>query len=389
MVEPRKVAPGGYDTSLRSPAPRIAWLLVVLGLADRARLAGHRRGRVAPTRLPAPFGPARNGILMSSQDGDIFAVDPLTATRSPVIAGPAFDFGATLLAGRDEVHVPSRARPTVASRTAASMLMVANADGSGVRALTPGPARPRLAGLVARRDADRLPVAPAPDGNGPSSTSSMSTAAGCERSTSAGRPTSCRGCRPTARRSSSEASISRPATRLRGSSPCDPDGTGLHADLDQAGGRLTTTTRRSPCRRTARVSPTSEWSGTSVQVHILTCDGRRSGPAAPDRSTAQMRRHLLAGRPQIAYLRADSDSLLQLVVAPADGSGTGIALGPRAPLGRTVRRSTTTASARTARRSSPTTTPTRRLASCPIDGSPERALPTVSSRSPAYQRLAP
>ena len=45
-------------------------------------------------RVPPPFGPARNGELLSSADGDIFVVDPTSgADHASSIAGPAFDFG--------------------------------------------------------------------------------------------------------------------------------------------------------------------------------------------------------------------------------------------------------------------------------------------------------
>src|SRR6266581_2131902 len=64
--------------------------LVLLALFIAALLAlavGSRRP------LPPPYGLARNGVLVSSADGDIFSVDPKTGTHTPLIAGPAFDFG--------------------------------------------------------------------------------------------------------------------------------------------------------------------------------------------------------------------------------------------------------------------------------------------------------
>ena len=58
----------------------------------------HRAGLVgpppmgSPPRLPAPFGPARNGqIVFSTPDGDIAAVDPVTGTVDVADRGPEQD----------------------------------------------------------------------------------------------------------------------------------------------------------------------------------------------------------------------------------------------------------------------------------------------------------
>ena len=44
-------------------------------------------------RLPPPFGPARNGAIVSSDDGDIYAVDAVTHAERLLIGGETFDFG--------------------------------------------------------------------------------------------------------------------------------------------------------------------------------------------------------------------------------------------------------------------------------------------------------
>lgn len=89
-------------------------------------------------RLPAPFGPARNGLLLTSADGDIFAIDPVTLAKHTVVGGDTFDFGPNF--SRDGTKFMFlRGAPSDCGRSDCGlMLMVANADGSGVRALTPG-----------------------------------------------------------------------------------------------------------------------------------------------------------------------------------------------------------------------------------------------------------
>jgi Tol biopolymer transport system component len=42
-------------------------------------------------RLPAPFGPAANGLVAYSSSGDIYTVDPSSGRRDPVIPGPFED----------------------------------------------------------------------------------------------------------------------------------------------------------------------------------------------------------------------------------------------------------------------------------------------------------
>jgi Tol biopolymer transport system component len=89
-------------------------------------------------RLPPPFGPARNGTLLSSADGDIYAIDPVTAKQTAVIGGSEFDFGATF--SRDGTRfIFLRGAPSDCGKPDCGlMLMVANADGTGIRQLTPG-----------------------------------------------------------------------------------------------------------------------------------------------------------------------------------------------------------------------------------------------------------
>lgn len=119
-------------TTLRfAPVPRAAWLLVVLGLvvaigAAALLIVGSR------PRIPAPFGPAANGVILYSAAGrDIHVFDPANGTSRPLIAGPTTD---------ETPHFSRDGTKFVFARESTTSglwhLMIANADGSNVRPLT-------------------------------------------------------------------------------------------------------------------------------------------------------------------------------------------------------------------------------------------------------------
>ena len=63
--------------------------VVALGLLLLAILAVLAIG--ARPNLPAPFGPARNGLVAYARDGDISVADPRTGKERAVVAGPETD----------------------------------------------------------------------------------------------------------------------------------------------------------------------------------------------------------------------------------------------------------------------------------------------------------
>ena len=76
-------------TILRAPALRPLLILLLIGLliAGGALLyAGTQR-----TRLPAPFGPARNGLIVGTVNEDIVAFDPVTGSTTALIGGATRD----------------------------------------------------------------------------------------------------------------------------------------------------------------------------------------------------------------------------------------------------------------------------------------------------------
>ncbi len=118
------------QTTLRlTPVPRAAWLLAVLGLilalGAVALWAGSRQ------RLPAPFGLARNGAIVSSHDGDIYGVDPVTHAARLLIGGDTFDFGPTF--SRDGTRLLFLRGSGNPGPDEGLSLTVADADGSHVR----------------------------------------------------------------------------------------------------------------------------------------------------------------------------------------------------------------------------------------------------------------
>ena len=154
--------------------PRFPWriravaALLLIGVAGALLIAGSR------PHLPAPFGPAANGLVAYSAKGDIYTVDPVTGRSTAIVSGttsdrnPVFSRDGTKIvferldAGTDpgnpmsRLAVASSAGGAVTVITPVSLrapgwfrfspdgrqvsfvdgsnaLMVANVDGSGVR----------------------------------------------------------------------------------------------------------------------------------------------------------------------------------------------------------------------------------------------------------------
>jgi Tol biopolymer transport system component len=93
--------------------------LLVLALLGAMIIAG---SRTKP--LPAPFGPAHNGLIVFGDGGDIAALDPKTGLRTVLIGGPAKD-GLPWLSPDGSRFVFVRGEPAGAAE-----LWAANADGS-------------------------------------------------------------------------------------------------------------------------------------------------------------------------------------------------------------------------------------------------------------------
>lgn len=104
-----------------------AILLALLGLV--IAVAGSRQ------RLPDPFGLAANGEILTTSGGDIYVAGADGSGRRPLIFGSENDFKPWY--SHDGTRFVFRREVTPTS----SLIMVANADGTGIRQLTNEPLR--------------------------------------------------------------------------------------------------------------------------------------------------------------------------------------------------------------------------------------------------------
>ena len=376
------------QTTLRlAPVPRIAWLLAVVALlvvlAAAVLLVGSR------PRIPAPFGLARNGILMSSRDGDIYAIEPVSGKQSPVIAGSSFDFGATF--SRDgSKFIFLRGSPTACGQPDCGLiLMVANADGTGVRALTAG--LPGLDWQDWSPDGSQVAtLAGAPSGTGHVIEVVNVDGSGI-RTLDVGRPAHELSWLPPDGKE-----IVFRGEHLQASDPpagifaVRPDGTGLRAISTRAPNDAND-------YQSIAVSPdgryvTYQASGPQnlFQIHILTILTGEDRELPHPAKTAQLGGVFSPDGRMIGLPpRRRRWNLLRMVVAPVDGTGTGIALGPRAPFGTdgpTINNYSWSPDG-TSIIANYDADKTARL--LPIDGSAPTDLAHGELALPAYQRLAP
>ena len=114
---------------------RMPWrqmgVLALLLLLIAAALIGYLGSQ--QTRLPAPFGPAANGVVAYAQGGDIYTADPVTRTATRMVASPEMEFGPRF--SRDGTRI-------VFARSAGNgraQLYVVRVDGSELTRVTSDP----------------------------------------------------------------------------------------------------------------------------------------------------------------------------------------------------------------------------------------------------------
>ena len=118
-------------------APRLPWRAIGLGLILVMLLAALVATLLvgSPPRLPAPFGPAANGLVAYSSAGDIYTANPATGSSTAIVRGPETDVNPRW--SRDGTRLAFEREPNgVAGR---GLVFVVRADGSGLVQVTPDP----------------------------------------------------------------------------------------------------------------------------------------------------------------------------------------------------------------------------------------------------------
>src|SRR6478672_9311846 len=138
----------------RRPVPfRAVGLLIALALllaVAAALYAGSQR------RVPQPFGPAANGLVAYSKDGDIYTVDPATGARRAIVSGATVDEGPVF--SRDGTRLAfNRTTGT------ASVVVLADADGRNQVVI---PMTPLAGGALLTWSPDGRSIAATTDDNG-------------------------------------------------------------------------------------------------------------------------------------------------------------------------------------------------------------------------------
>jgi hypothetical protein len=130
-------------------------LLLLIGLMAAGLVLAATRPKPPPL-----FGPAGNGLVVMSRDGDIFTVDPATGATVAIVTGPEVDSD-PMWSQDGTTIVFRRASP---DQPEADVLMIARANGSGLRQLTPEPMTGLTARKVSSTYAPKLHYALSPDG---------------------------------------------------------------------------------------------------------------------------------------------------------------------------------------------------------------------------------
>jgi WD40-like Beta Propeller Repeat len=135
---PERWLPMAEITTRRAVAPGLPWRTITVALVILALLVGAAVVYVGThqTRLPAPFGPAANGLIPYVSNGELYVGDPKTGnTRLLVsdpedVAVPRFSPDGTRVAFLRAAHA-SGADPVD--------VYVVSADGSNLKRITPEP----------------------------------------------------------------------------------------------------------------------------------------------------------------------------------------------------------------------------------------------------------
>ena len=114
-------------------AQRLPWRPVfVLGLVMLTILAGLVFAAGA-YRLPPAFGPAGNGLIVHSEDGDIYTFDPRTGASNAIVTGPDADVDPSFSSDGTKILFER----LLSGDPSQGLLYVANVDGSRLQKVSP------------------------------------------------------------------------------------------------------------------------------------------------------------------------------------------------------------------------------------------------------------
>lgn len=116
---------GRVTPAFRPVGPLAVAALVLLALLAAILLAGSR------PKLPPPFGPARTGMTLHAEGGDIYLVDPASHERTRITSGPEWDSYPVF--SRDGTKLAFLRSAYEGSPDAS--LWIASADGGGQRSV--------------------------------------------------------------------------------------------------------------------------------------------------------------------------------------------------------------------------------------------------------------
>ena len=348
-------------------------LLAVIALVIAALIAV----AVGARRPPPPYGLARNGTLITSSDGDIFAIDPKTGTTTPLVVNAQFDFGPLFSRDGSKFSFLRNAPTDCGKPDCGLILAVANADGTGVRELTTG--LPALDWLDWSPDGSMIAFDSAPADVHGHVLDIINVDGSGMRTLDVGRPVHELSWLPPA----GDEIVFR-GERFDGGDPpagifaVRPDGTGLREISTRPAEAPNDYQSVAVSPNGSKVSYQDAGLDQPFRVHILDL---RTGL---DRTLAQLPAVGQGGGVfspdglKIAYVRFYTDGTTQLALARSTAAGPTSRSGPASPSA--ARASTITSSAPMGRRCSRTTTPRRSRASCRSMGPPRPSLHAANWR---------
>lgn len=131
---PERWIPMASITSRVTATPNVPLRLIALtALLIAALIVGGVLIASSRPRVPAPFGPAANGLVAYEDGGDIYTADPVTGVAKAVVTGTPLDLRPVF--SRDGTHIVFERKETGSS----GRLIVARSDGSGPIVVTPEP----------------------------------------------------------------------------------------------------------------------------------------------------------------------------------------------------------------------------------------------------------